>query len=85
MLEIIDYEVFGAFSAVVLLLVWLVLYFKALAEEKEKELKAEKERRAKELKAEQMERFQSQERQLEVLEATNEILQEMLSKEENDD
>jgi heme exporter protein D len=85
MLEVINYEVFGAFGAVIALMVWLVLYFKTLSEERQEMLEEEREQRARELKAEQAERFRSQERQLEALEATNEILQEMLSKEEKDD
>lgn len=74
MLEIINLEVFGAFGAVLAALIWALVYFKKEAEEKERQLTKI-----------QNERLQDQDKQLEALEATNEILREMLSNEEGRD
>lgn len=72
MLEQINLEAFGAFGAVVAILIWLLLYFKRKNENLEQ-------------KVDEIvkERHRSQEKQLEVLETTNEMLNKLLSEKED--
>lgn len=73
MLELVNLEVFGAFAAVVAILVWLVNYFKKEADQKEEVIQKMID-----------ERIESQSRQLEVLETTNQMLNRLLSEDKKD-
>ena len=69
MLQSINLELFGAFSGMLIILIWLVAYFKGRAETAEE--------RIKKITAEEL---TMQDKQLEVLRKTNALLSDMLEK-----